>query len=115
MAEQKRATAEQEAYSPTRLYMDLVDTWTGVTRKMAEYYFTTAEQMVKDTMALQKRATKWAKDTVPLLEEQNNVTQEFLDRSTDITRRLLQTQLETGEETARQTEEAFMRASSRAA
>jgi hypothetical protein len=107
--------AEQESRFPTKLYMDLVDTWSSTTRKMAEYYFTTGEQLAKDAMVLQKRATKWTKDTIPLLEEQNNVMQEFLDRSTSIARRLLQIQLETGEETARQTEEMFMGSSRRAA
>ena len=115
MAAQNHMTTEQESRFPTKLYMDLVDTWSSTTRKMAEYYFTTGEQLAKDAMALQKRATKWAKETIPLLEEQNNVTQEFLDRSTNIARRLLQLQLETGEETARQTEEAFRESSRRAA
>lgn len=115
MAEQNRTPAEQESRFVTNLYMDLVETWSSTTRKMAKYYFTSGEQLAKDAMALQKRATKLAKDTIPLLEEQNNVTQEFLDRSTNIARRLLQLQLETGEETARQTEEAFRESSRRAA
>jgi hypothetical protein len=38
MAKQGRTTAEQEVYSPTKLYVDLVDTWSSTTRKMAEYY-----------------------------------------------------------------------------
>jgi CheY-like chemotaxis protein len=80
MAAQHHTTAEQESHFPTKLYMDLLGTWSSSTRKMAEYYFTTGEQLAKDAMALQKRATKWAKDTIPLLEEQNNVTQEFLAR-----------------------------------
>jgi hypothetical protein len=115
MAAQKHTTAEQESHFPTKLYMDLLGTWSSSTRKMAEYYFTTGEQLARDAVALQKRATKWAKDTIPLLEEQNNVTQEFLDRSTKITHRLLQIQLEVGEETVRQTEEAFVESSRRAA
>ena len=47
---------------------------------------------------MQKETTDFLKDASPLLEEQNTITREFVERSTEVARKLLQVQIERGEE-----------------
>jgi hypothetical protein len=59
---------------------------------------------------VQRWASSWAKDTpvAPLLEEQQNVAQEFVERSVEVTRRLWLLQLERGEEATERAEEEML-------
>jgi hypothetical protein len=113
-AQDHKAAEHEYSFPLATLYAGFVDTWYGTAKKLAESCLSTGEQVAKDAIELQKRATKWAKDTIPPLEEQSEAGREFLDRSASIAHRLLQVQMETGEEAARRAEE-MMRRSSRGA
>jgi hypothetical protein len=112
MAEQE--SRFQEFRSPmVKLFTDLTDTWYSTARKVTEYYLATGEDLAKGAVELQRQATSWARDITPLVEEQNTVAREFVERSTDVARRLLQVQVEKGEEAARRVQEEMTRSSRR--
>jgi hypothetical protein len=116
MEEQNHTTAEQgDSFPLAKLYAGLVDVWYSTAKKLAESYLSTGEHVVRDAIELQRRMTKWAKDTIPLVEAQSDAAREFLDRSANIAHRLLQVQIEMGDEATRRTEETVMRFSRRAA
>jgi len=81
-----------------RLFSDLTDSWYGTARRAASYYVDIGEEFAKGAVELQKETTDFLKDATPLLEEQNNVTREFVERSAEVARKLLQMQMEKGEE-----------------
>jgi hypothetical protein len=92
----------QDYHSPTvKLFTDLMDVWYSTARKMTEYYLAAGEDLARGAVESQRQATRWARDVTPLFEEQNNVAREFVERSTDVARRLVQVQVEKGEEAVR--------------
>jgi hypothetical protein len=76
----------------------MTDSWYEVARKTASYYVDIGEEFAKGAVEFQKGTTDFLKDASPLLEEQTHITREFVARSTDIARKLLNVQMERGEE-----------------
>src|SRR5205823_4491975 len=104
--------AEQWNHAPLlKLVSELAATWQTATKKVAGWYIDVGERLVKETVELQKRVTDWATDTswIPLVEEQNTITDEFIERSTNVARRLWQMQIEKGKEAAQIAEEEMTR------
>jgi len=104
--------AEQWNHAPLlKLVSELAATWQTATKKVAGWYIDVGERLVRETVELQKRVTDWATDTswIPLVEEQNTITDEFIERSTNVARRLWQMQIEKGREAAQIAEEEMTR------
>ena len=85
----------------------LTEMWYGAAKKMTTYAIDATESLAKGAVEGQRWASSWTKDTpvAPLLEEQQQIIREFIERSADLTRRLWLLQLEQGEEAAERVEE----------
>ena len=95
-------------YQPLlRLLIELTELWYGAAKKLTTYAIDATESLAKGAVEGQRWASGWAKETpvAPLLEEQQQITREFIERSAEITRRLWLLQLEQGEEAAERVEE----------
>jgi len=94
-----------------KLVSELAVSWQSAAKKVASCYIDIGERLARDAIELQKRVTDWATDTswVSLVEEQNTITDEFIERSASVARRLWQIQLDKGKEVAQRTEDEVMR------
>jgi hypothetical protein len=104
--------AEQWNHAPLlKLISELAAIWQSAAKKVAGCYIDIGERLVRETVELQKRVTDWVTDTswIPLVEEQNTITDEFIERSTSVAHRLWQMQIEKGREAAQIAEEEVMR------
>jgi hypothetical protein len=88
-AQDHKAAEHEYSFPLATLYAGFVDTWYGTAKKLVESCLSTGEQ--------------------------SEAGREFLDRSASIAHRLLQVQMETGEEAARKAEETMRRSSRGAA
>ena len=101
MAEHQRQQPHEQYSFVMRLFSDMTDSWYDVARKTAGYYVDMEEEFAKGAVEFQKGTTDFLKDASPLLEEQTHITREFVERSTDVARKLLHVQMERGEEAMR--------------
>jgi hypothetical protein len=94
----------------TLLY-ELTEMSYSAAKKLTTYSINATESFAKGAVEMQRWASGWAKDTpvAPLLEEQQDITREFVERSGDVARRLWLLQLERGEEATERTEEEMQR------
>ena len=97
-AEHERRQSHEQYSFMIRFFSGVTDSWYEAARKAASYYVDLGEEFAKGAVELQKETTDFLKDASPLLEEQNNITREFVERSTEVARKLLQVQRERGEE-----------------
>jgi hypothetical protein len=98
-------------YQPLlKLLLEFTEMWDSAAKKLTTYAIDATENVVKGAIEGQRVASGWAKDTpvAPLLEEQPDITREFVVRSADLARRLWLLQLEQSEEAAEQAEEEML-------
>jgi hypothetical protein len=98
-------------YQPLlKLLIEFTEMWYSAAKKLTTYAIDTTESIAKGAIEGQRLASGWAKDTpvAPLLEEQQDLTREFVARSADLARRLWLLQLEQGEEAAERAEEEML-------
>ena len=98
-------------YQPLlKLLIEFTEMWYSAAKKLTTYAIDATESAVKGVIEGQRVASGWAKDTpvAPLLEEQQEITREFVARSADLSRRLWLLQLEQGEEVAERAEEDML-------
>jgi hypothetical protein len=98
-------------YQPLlKLLIEFTEMWYSAAKKLTTYAIDATESVVKGAVEGQRLASGWAKDTpvAPLLEEQQDITREFVARSADLARRLWLLQLEQGEEAAERAEEEML-------
>jgi hypothetical protein len=98
-------------YQPLlKLLLEFTEMWYSAAKKLTTYAIDATESAVKGAIEGQRVASGWAKDTpvAPLLEEQQEITREFVARSADLARRLWVLQLEQGEEAAERAEEEML-------
>lgn len=98
MAEQERQYAQEQASFMTRLFFDMTDSWYDAARKAASYCVDMSEELAKGAVEWQKQTTDFLRDASPLLERQTNATRQFVEQSVDVARKLLQLQMDKGEE-----------------
>src|SRR5262249_17639054 len=98
MAEHQRQQPHEQYSFVMRLFSDVTDSWYDAARRAASYYVDIGEEFAKGAVEFQKGTTDFLKDASPLLEEQAHITREFVERSTDVARKLLNVQMERGEE-----------------
>jgi hypothetical protein len=92
----------------TLLY-ELTEMSYSAAKKLTTYSIDATESFAKGAIEVQRWASGWAKDTVaPLLEEQQDIAREFVERSGDVARRLWLLQLERGEEATERAEEEML-------
>jgi hypothetical protein len=98
-------------YQPLlKLFIEFTEMWYSAAKKLTTYAIDATESVAKGVIEGQRLASGWAKDTpvAPLLEEQQEITHEFVARSADLARRLWLFQLEKGEEAAERAEEEML-------
>ena len=98
-------------YQPLlKLLSEFTEMWYRAAKKLTTYAIDATESVVKGALEGQRLASGWAKDTpvAPLLEEQQDMTREFVARSAELARRLWLLQLEQGEEAAERAEEEML-------
>jgi hypothetical protein len=89
------------------LLIELTELWYGAAKKLTTYAIDATEGMAHGVVDGQRLLSGWAKDTpvAPLLEEQQEITREFVARSAQLARRLWLLQLEHGEAAVERAEE----------
>ena len=88
------------------LLSELTEMWYSAAKKLTTYTIDAAEGLTKGAIEVRRGASGWAKDTpfAPLLDEQQDITREFIERSADVARRLYLLQLERSEEATERVE-----------
>jgi len=99
-------TAQEYQLPLVTLLSELTEMWYSAAKRLTTYAIDTAESLTKGTIEVRRGASSWAKDTpfAPLLEEQQDITREFVERSADVARRLYLLQLERSEEATERVE-----------
>jgi hypothetical protein len=99
MAERR---ANSQISSTAKVFSELNDIWYSSTRRaMVSYihtYIDTSEQLLRDTVEIQKHAAGWAQNTpwARLVDEGRQITtDDVLARSGDVARRLVQVESQT--------------------
>ena len=98
-------------YQPLlKLLIEFTEMWYSAAKKLTTYTIDATEGVAKGVLEGQRLASGWAKDTAvaPLLEEQQDITREFVTRSAALARRLWLLQLEQGEEVTERAEEEML-------
>jgi hypothetical protein len=103
MANHERQHMHDQSSLMTRVFFDMTDSWYDMARKAASYYVDIGEDFAKSAVEWQKQTTDFLKDASPLLEQQTNVTRQFVEQSVDVARKLLQMQMDKGEEALHRT------------
>ena len=98
-------------YQPLlRLLIEMTEMWYSAAKKLTTYAIDATESVAQGAVEGQRLVSGWAKDTpvAPLMEEQQDITREFVARTADLARRLWLLQLEQSEEAAERAEEGVI-------
>lgn len=93
--------ANSQISSTAKFFSELNDIWYSSTRRvMVSYlhtYIDTSEQLLRDTVEIQKHAAGWAQHTpwARLVDEGRQITTDVIARSGDVARRLVQVESQT--------------------
>jgi hypothetical protein len=92
MAEESAQSAQENRASFFQLCSQLNAPWWSGIQKIAAWYITTNEQVIRKTLDLQEQATDWAKDTpwAPLFQSQHSLMSQWIDGSLVLARSLWQ-------------------------
>jgi hypothetical protein len=99
MAEQTshRKSQEQPSLIMVRMFSDMTDSWYDAARRAASFYVDMGEEVAKGAVEWQQQTTDSLKDASPLLERQTEITWEFVERSSEVARKMVHLQMERGE------------------